>query len=219
MKKNNKGAEQSAPSKGFVQSFMYQGDNAASENKGIRFVLYGVLIAAGIMAKTMMDMKDEYRAMVIPSWTTESMQVTGTTANQFYLEEMAEYMSHLYGNLSPADARAKLDMLARLAHPTTFEAIKDKFIERVEGIEKLKTTTFHSRLAREKGIFVRKDFRNDYQGVDRATVQQLQFSVSRTAVIDGIAERPQLQHFSVDFVIERGRFYLLDYYEVKSHGH
>lgn len=217
MKKHNEGAAQEAPLKTFIKSFIYSGDNAAAEKKTTKMILLCILFAAGVIAKSVVDLKDEIRTVIMPSWTTESMQIRGTTANQFYLEEMAEYLSHLYGNIGPGDARSKLDMIVRLAHPTQFEVIREKMSERADSIEKLKTTTFHSRLMREKGIYNRTNFKHGYSGVKREDVQQLQFSVNRTAVIDGNPERPDMQHYSVDFVIEKGRFYLLDYYEVKGH--
>jgi conjugal transfer pilus assembly protein TraE len=189
---------------------IYAGDNAFVENKLLKVVLVIIGLVGIINYFQVANLIDTSRTVIVFPGHAETAEITGTRASDRYIMFAAEFVAGLYFGATPATVDREFSVLLTLVHPSRFGEMQARLDEEAERLKSYKTLSIHGDVDWSQGF---ED--TEYQSSTYANlrhVHRLKFTGSRSIYV-GANDQESARESRIivfDYVIENGRFYLLD---------
>lgn len=184
------------PVKELTQPYLQGSSNVFSQNKLLKIAVL-VIVALKVHDSIQISaLKANTQTVVVPGGKPYNYTVGVDSASDIYLLDMANYISMLAGNLNAANADINMTNLIALFHPSTYNKYQEHFKAIAEEIKRYPSVGFYSELVRPEPIFIKEN--------------HITIHYKRSRVVGNAVKPPEKRTLSFDFVIENGRFYILE---------
>ena len=185
-----------------LKTFVQASSNVVAVNR-LLLIVIGLLSLMSIFNYQLAtSLKNEQRTVILtPGMAAQDGYViTGESANDNYLIEMARYTMTLFLNYSPTSISTQFEELVRLYSPRTFEEERQALMDLKDRVQ---------RSLRITSTFVVEDVVKNKPGELLVTGQRTRFSK------DKITQSYE-QKYRIEYEIVNGRFYIIRIREGKQ---
>ncbi|WP_042857958.1 TraE/TraK family type IV conjugative transfer system protein [Dickeya sp. NCPPB 3274] len=184
---------------------------AIAEKKKDRIILYIILGLCAVNYYNNSKALQNSRIVVSPFGAVDSGDywVTAVTASDAYVGRMAQLVLSYYNIVSPSTVERSYTSLLSMTHPLRAEAMRQKLEERKNKVKNFTTVSFTSEIVPDKSISITTNTRVDYDHA-RLPVFRAVINVTNKKIIGSIVEQPESSVLVIDYVIENGRWWLMD---------
>lgn len=190
-----------------LETEMTASDNAFAQNKMLKVILTVIGIIGTAIYFQLADLKDSYRAVIHFPGTEETAEITGNKASERYLMMAAEFVTGVYMGATPATVDREYSALLMLVHPSRYGAMQERLAKEAKQLKQLQTVSVYGDVDWGSGFRQVADTSGQYGSL--AHVNTLTFNVARSIFVGSDSEQER-RTVSMDYVIENGRFWLLD---------
>jgi conjugal transfer pilus assembly protein TraE len=184
-----------------ITKYLQASSNAFAENTLLKACFIVMLLATVINTVSMMRIIKNTRTIIIPAGLGFEFEIAGDSANDIYLKRMARYLVELKGNVTAANATEKFNELLSLTHPSRYGALRDQWMRQAQQLKQYPSISYYVTIDENKPIKV-------------VANKTLYVHASKQRIVgQEIARKTPLQ-YRIDFMIEDGRFWLLNIQEL-----
>lgn len=187
-----------------VDQFLQPSSNVFAENRLLKLAFGALIVITLYNGYTVSNLKDTVRTEILPPYSEKRWTISGSDANDEYLADMARYVAQSLGTWNPASVRIQLNELLKLFHPEAYPKYRDRFTRIADQAERYASVSFALQWDPGQPI-VRKENTLSIHAVRRRITGD---AISRTEPIE----------FLIHFVIESGRFWIMDIDEISAAG-
>lgn len=177
--------------------FLQKSSNVFAENRLLKLAM--LLIGATALFNTAMlfAAMDRQRTVIHPPGATAEYQVSGRWADPVYLREMSQHVCTLALTYSPVTVRQQFEALLTLHAPEKFPEARETLYRLAETVEMAEATSV---------FFVQKIAQDEAR-------RRLEITGIRREYIKEQQTDDQPRTFRLDYRIENGRFWIVNFAE------
>jgi hypothetical protein len=184
--------------------YVQEGANIFGENKVLRIAMIAMVMWSAFNS-IMLQKALDARTVVLISPDGEVMfELTNTSAGDKYLYRMARYTTFLVGNMTAANARDQLKEVLMMIHPTSYGAFVGHFNTLAKEVERYPNISYVIEINGNKAISIEGN--------------TLLIDASRKRLVGDTVTRKTRLTYEIAFVIEGGRFWIMDIKEISPSG-
>ena len=207
-----------------VSSEVFEGDNAFAERTIWKFVGVVSLLACLANLYILTEIKDSAPTHLLPMGSIDpsfggevtAYTITAKRASNNYLRQIGTDIAQNYYAATPASARIQHNFLLSTVHPTRYTTLRDRWNKRAVQLEELKTAAIYGQIDWSRPL--RHEFlpTQEYPGLKEP--QSITITAQRIIFIgsSGAPAERKPTDLVIEYVIENGRFWLLDIKEEKT---
>jgi len=196
--------------RGFLDTEMTSSDNIFAQNKLLKALLVVVLIFGSYFYVMLADIKDDYRGLILFPGSEETAEIQGKQASQRYIMMAAEFFTSSRYSATPGTVDREYSAILQFVHPTQYGRMQKELAEDAATLKALKTVSIYGDVVWGEG-FTQTEIRDQSYG-SLTPVFRVTFDVARSIYV-GSSETPEEvenRTMAMDYIIENGRFWLLD---------
>ncbi len=181
-----------------MKIFMQRSSNLMAENRLLKLVV--LVIGMTVLYNTYMVRKamNTQRTILVPPVINTEIEIQGDKASDSYIRHFIRYTLNLAFNYTPATARKQFEELLTFYAPVTYPRAKKLFYELNDSIE----------TAQISNIFYIQKI-----SLDR-TKRQVEITGLKRQYVQDVKSDESYKTYLVDYVIENGRFMIMDVSEI-----
>lgn len=194
----------------FLETELNKGDSAFARVNATNVVLSVIAFIFLVMYFQNEKILEDYRTVIVFPALADESEITGNKASERYLMMAAEFVTSNYVSVTPATVDVEFSAILSLVHPTRFSDMQKRLDENAKQVKELKTVTMYGDVNWGKGMAQEALPSSKYKPVIGA--MSLSFEIGRSIFVGSGPEEPDNRRNIVvlDYVIEKGRFWLLD---------
>ena len=195
--------------RGFFETEMSDSDNLYSQNRLLKTLLFVVVIFGGYVYAKLVDIEEGFRAVIQFPGSEETAEISGNKASERYIMMAAEFFTSLRFSATPATVDREYSAIMQFVHPARYGQMQKELDEDAEALKALKTVSTYGDVVWGEG-FTQKEIRETTYG-NLMPVFRVTFKVARSIYVgSSFPEEPEYRVMTMDYVIENGRFWLLN---------
>jgi len=193
-----------------LETEMNKGDNAFARINATNVALSVIAFICLVMYFQIGKFLEDYRVVLLFPGLADEAEISGNKVSERYLMMAAEFVTSNYVSVSPATVDTEFSAILSLAHPTRYTDMQKKLDENARQVKELKTVTMYGDVNWSKGMALQALPASRYKSVVGA--HTLTFEIGRSIFIGTGGEAPDTRRniIELDYVVEKGRFWLLD---------
>lgn len=182
-----------------ISRYIQSTSNLFTENKLLKVGLIVLLVMQADLHFSIKSQLENQRTVLVTPWG-EQASVTGEAADQAYLRMMARYITSLKGTTSASSAGSQMAELLALVHPSVYDERKSEWAKVVKTLEKYPYVSHVASLRNNAEIEV----------ISTKEKHTMKYLANSVRFVGKDAKPPRNVEYEVDYLVESGRFWLLD---------
>lgn len=141
-------------------------------------------------------LQNNWEQIIIPPPAQEPYKLKMQSASNNYLLDMSHYIVNLWGNVSPTSVDDKFEILLSLFHEESYPRYQERLNAIQKEIKRYSTISHTMDLKRPDPI--------------KIVENHLTIKILRSRIVGATVKPPIIGTLEIDFVIEGGRFKIID---------
>lgn len=185
-----------------LKPFIQNTSNVFGQNRLLKILLCVMTICVWLIYVSVQDFKNHQQTIVIPGGQRPPYEIRNYEANDTYIFDMANYITHLAGNASPSNVESRLNILLGLFHESSYPRYQTHFKKLAKEIKRFKNISHISELAYPDPLFVREN--------------QLRIRINKSKIVGSTIKPSVVNYLIVDYRIIDGRFWIMNMKEMNQ---
>lgn len=184
------------PQKPIFKWFVNATQNIWAENRLLRFVSVLTLASSIFFMIVVARTTDQVKTIIVPfGQGAENLYLVGDEPSEGYLVSLSNNLVALGGTYTSSGVKFQFDEIMKLVHPSKYAELRDKFRTTVENLSQYREISFATYINyNSKYLFE--------PGIVRVPVRRHRYIGKNHSTDSG--------YFVISYLIEQGRFWLLD---------
>ena len=184
--------EEEAVEKGYLRSR----SEIFAQNTLLKFLMVALIVVQFWDSYRLSNVLNGFEQILIPSCNTEPYSIKKGSANEPYLLDMSQMIVNLWGTFTPEDVDMKFNLLLPLFHEESYPRYRDRLKEIATEVKKYTAISHLTQLRYPKPIKVLND--------------EIHININKYRVTGKVLGAPNQGTIIVRYVIENGRFKIID---------
>lgn len=199
----------SAKKDSLLDTELAKSDSVFAENKALKIILIVIGIIGVSLYMKVSDLEHSYRAVIHFPGSEEAAEIKGRSASDRYIMMAAEFFASTYFSATPATVDRQFSAIMTFVHPTRHGDLQTRLNDEADKLKRLKTVSTYGSVDWGRGFT--QEYIREYKNVSHS--YRVRFDIARSIFVGASGGHPEdieRRSMAMDYVIENGRFWLLD---------
>lgn len=180
-----------------IDTFVQSTSNAFAENRILKICLVLIVGLTVVNTVQIRSAVKREKTIVMPAGIGYTFEISGRSANDEYFKQMARYLINLRGSIDASNVHAKFNELLLMAHPTRHGALRDELMALEKEFVKYASVAQHVTLKENEALTIEDN-------------KKMVVRVTKERIVGNEITRKAEYDYMIEFVMEHGRFWLID---------